>query len=208
MDGTATYLPVIVNNTLASHPLIPLLASHFRVILSTSTPPDTLQFPSYQCSCLVLDTNQTVTQNLLDNCLNFLASNTNPFVLLAPSTSEAISPHEVSRLSHQLTTQLVPLSMKIPMVVATWTSTMAMTAVVKLVQLPVDDLSDQMRCQMEQGGQSDMVAALTESGLCKDRVDSLLLLCQLERFNCLARRETEIPGEVRMWLEEDQEVME
>eukprot|EP00092_Neocalanus_flemingeri_P038311 GFUD01041707.1.p1 GENE.GFUD01041707.1~~GFUD01041707.1.p1 ORF type:complete len:207 (-),score=106.55 GFUD01041707.1:292-912(-) len=206
MESTSP--PMIVNNTLTSHPLISLLASHFRAIQSASTPPDTLQFPSYHCSCLVLDTNQTITQALLDTCLNFMSSNTNPFILLTPSIPGTSSPHSVTSLSQHLTTQLVPLSMKTPLVVATWITSQALTTVVKLVQLPADDLTDQLGYQMSQAGQSDLVVALTESGLCKDRVDSLLLLCQVERFNCLARGEKDIPEEVMRWLEEDQEVVE
>ena len=199
MDGPIDP-PMIVNNTLLNHPLIFQLASHFRLIKSVSTPPDTLQFPSYQCSCLLLDTSINISHTLLDTCLAFLSSNTNPFILLTPSSPGKSSPHSVTTLSHQLTTQLVPLSMKTPMVVATWTIELAMTTLLKLV-------TEQVEQQMCQAGQADMVVALTESGLCKDRVDTLLLLSQVERFNCLAEGERDIPREVMNWLKEDKELI-
>ena len=203
----ATLPPMIVNNTLANHSLIPLLASHFRVILSSNTPADTLQFPSFQCSCLLLDTDIDITLDFVDTCLAFLSSNTNPFILLTPSMSESTSPLKVTNLSNALITQLVPLSMKTPVVMTTWTSSMAMTAMMKLVQPPPAGLSNSLEPALCEGQQADMVRAMTESGLCKDRVDSMLLLSQVGSFNRLARGEGDIPREARMWLEEDRELV-
>ena len=41
----------------------------------------------------------------------------------------------ISRHSNQMTTQLVPLSTKTPVVLATWTTRMALTAVLNLVEM-------------------------------------------------------------------------
>lgn len=51
--------------------------------------------------------------------------------------------------------------------------------------------------------QPDIVTVLIEIGLCQDRVDSLLTLCQVERFNCEAMREWEVLGDVMEWLKGD-----
>ena len=85
---------------------------------------------------------------------------------------------------------------------------MAVSAVLRLVQVPAGNLADHLKLDSRlDNQQADMVMVMTESGLCKDRVDSMLLLSQIGSFNRLLSGEGDIAREVREWLEEDKELI-
>merc|ERR1712142_1308796 len=157
------------------------------------TPKDSLQFPSFRSSCLVLNTDIVITKDLLDYCLGFLSSNTNPFILLTPLTSQVSPMDKVSRLTWELMTQLVPLSMKAPTVVGTMTINMAHNVVIELVVKSVKNINDEPNLKSQPDKMSRIVRALMESGLCKDRVDTILLLSQTGSFNKLAQGASDVP---------------
>merc|ERR1712240_394853 len=112
---------------------------------------------------------------------------------------------KVSRLTNQLMTQLVPLSLKSPTVVGTMTINMAHNVVIELVVKSVKNINDEPNLKSQPDKMSRIVKALMESGLCKDRVDTILLLSQTGSFNKLAKGASDVPPEVMKWLMVDEE---
>ena len=197
--------PMIVSNTLTNHSLINLLATSFRVIPSPSTPKDSLQFPSFQSSCLVLDTDISITKDLIDFCLGFLSSNTNPFIILSPSTFQTYSVEKVSSLANYMVTTMAPLSLKVPIVVGTATINIAHSVILDLVTMPNEKFPEQLNPTRALDKETHVVKAMVESGICKDRVDSILLLSQIGSLNKLLKEEKDLPMDVREWLMVDKE---
>ena len=189
--------PMIVSCTLTNHSLINLLVSSFRVIPSPSTPKDSLQFPSFQSSCLVLDTDTLITHDLVDFCLGFLSSNTNPFIILTPSTFETNAVEKVSSLANQMMTTMVPLAMKVPIVVGTVSINMAHSVIIDLVLNTPGRSPDQLDAWLPSDREDHVVKAMVETGICKDKVDTIMLLSQIGSFNRLLNEEGDIAPEVK-----------
>jgi len=88
--------------------LVTSLCHRFRPVLCPALQQDSIQFPVHGCCCLLLDAaTVTVEQaGLVEQCLQFLQSSTNPFILVCPLSCPSVNASLVATTSYHLTLNL------------------------------------------------------------------------------------------------------
>ena len=219
MEGRAA--PVIVNSSLAGHPLVSALfnISKFRPIMSGNTPLSSLIFPSLKASCLILDLEELVTQQdqfqkILETCLHFISTNTRPFILLTPS-STAPGRNSFSSSSdcyssvNNLIFQLSLVSSNTPVVVQAWSEDMAVRSILYLVFKGGKEGGGMMNSTdhlpTEREVRARLISALNQSGVVKDLEtgDCQSLLDQTLFLANLPNTYSKMTHHIKSALEED-----
>jgi len=88
---------VIVNINLQSNPIVNYLALYFKVKISKNTPPNTLQFPTFRKSCLVLNPRLFTLQSM-ERVKSVLKLMNHPFIMMVSAGEQPITVGQTPRL--------------------------------------------------------------------------------------------------------------
>ena len=203
--------PVVVVHHVSieqDHYLLPLLSTQCRVVSSRSTTPSSLVFPSLRSSCLLLDccTPAPISQHL-EQCLAFLKSNTGPFILLTPAKAlHCRSPIRCSELGLKLS---LALQREVwgALVLVAITPALALSTILQLVEpsTSTGQAVEAARAALLPGKKP--VEALAGT-VCRDRVDSILLLTEITSLANIEASINSLPQEIQSALQNNSEVKE
>ena len=204
-------VPVIVNSSLESDPITSGLinTNKFNPVISPKTPTSSLIFPSLKASCLIADLTSVVGQEekfqkLLESGLQFIQSNTKPFILLKPSSPE--EPSESLTVVNNLLFELSKVSKKTPVVTVAWSEVMAVKTILfmlsKLENVPgrQEDPEEQLS---EVSVTARVLAALTKTGMLGESEAGGELLEKTSFLGNLPSIFTTLPQQLKNCLEED-----
>ena len=212
MEMRPQKVPIIVNTSLESHPLVSglLRTSKFRPIMTSNTPLSSLIFPSLKASCLVVDLlafNQSDQfSHIMESCLSFIQSNTKSFILLTPASPVAVETQsEPQSAVNNLIFELSKVSKKTPVVAVALTEVTAVRTVIfmldkaeKRLEEPEQELSGE-----EVGAR--VVAALSKSGILddKEKDEAWSLLEETSFLGNLPNTCSNLPHRIKSCLEEN-----
>ena len=202
---------------MSCHPLPSLLSDHFKPLLSPSTPEHSLQFPVQGRSCLLVPPHPTsLSQQSLRTCCEFLETSTNPFILIIPDSTEVCQEDSIATFDLQLTVNLGKRSetgrdggmiVKYPEILCAKSPVLGVASILDLLLVPEDPECTRVSESLTFPEQNPLnaVRALEASGLCSDRVESMLLLSEVKTLSRLKEELPQMDKRARTFLEQNKE---
>ena len=205
-------IPFIVNSSLESDPITSGLinTNKFKPIISSKTPSSSLIFPSLKASCLIADLTSVVGQKekfqkLLESGLQFIQSNTKPFILLKPSSAE--EPTESLSVANNLLFELSKVSKKTPVVTVAWSEVMAVKTIMFMLSKVEKGREGRQEDPEEQLSEvmvtARVLAALNKTGMLGESEAGRELLEETSFLGNLPSTYTRLPQQLQSYLEED-----